>query len=70
MKESEKEAASHAMEGALSVIEGDYFGAAAKFVRAALAVADETEVRRIVNEEAVKRANAIADAIEGERFGR
>lgn len=70
MKDNEKNAAGHAIKGAASVFEGDYLGAVAHLVRGALELADAPALRQIINDEAVKRANAIADAIEGERFGK
>lgn len=70
MKENEKRAVGHAFDGAAALLDKDYVRAAASFVRGAMEVVSPDAVRAIVNEETIKRANAIADAIEGERFGR
>lgn len=68
MNDSEKKATASAVAGAASVLEGDYLGAVGHLVRGALELADVSTVRQVINAEAVKRANAVADAIEGERF--
>jgi hypothetical protein len=70
VRDNEKNAAVSAVQGTAAIIDGDYLGAAAHFIRGALELASESTVRQLVNEETIKRANAIADAIEGERFGK
>lgn len=68
MKDNEKQAVGHAISGATSVLGGDYLGAVGHLVRGALELADVPALRKVIDDEAVKRANAGADAIAGERF--
>lgn len=68
MKENERKAVGHAVEGAAAALGGDYLGAVRHLVQGALELDDAPSLRKVIDEEAVKRANAIADAIEGERF--
>lgn len=68
MTENEKKAALSAAQGIASALDGNYIEGAAHFLRGALELAEPAEVRKILDAEAFKRANAIADAIAGERF--
>lgn len=68
MKDNEHRALMSAATGTAAIVNKDYIGAAASFLRGALELADEPTVRKLLNDEAVRRANAIGDAIGGERF--
>lgn len=68
MTENEKKAAAAAAQGIASALDGNYIEGASHFLRGALELAEPAEVRKILDAEAFKRANAIADAIAGERF--
>ena len=69
MNENQKKAAREAAEAGIAAASGDYADAVMHFVEGALSLWTPDAVRKVVDDATVRRANALADAIENERFG-
>lgn len=63
-------AAMHALDAIEAFARGDHLGGVRSLIEGALDVYPAEAVKRVVDDATVRRANALADAIEDERFGK
>ena len=69
MTENQKKAAVSAAEAGIAAANGDYADAVRHFVEGALELFTAEAVKKVVDDATIRRANALADAIEDARFG-
>lgn len=69
MNEAQKKAAQHAFDAAIAAAQGQHFDALRELVEGALELYPGEVVKKVVDDATVRRANALADAIEDARFG-
>lgn len=63
-------AAKHAVDAVVSFVRGNHADGVRSLIEGALDVYPAEAVKHVVDDAAVRRANAVADAIENARFGK